>query len=97
MPLTYVRFVTTTTDKDSGRRRGIFQAAFDLSDAKELTTSEREEFEELENWFDEHLKAPRLHRFRRRSSDRCGAVRRDNDMKMPDGMGAPGRPVVAKK
>jgi hypothetical protein len=36
MRQSYVRFVTVIVDKHSGRRQGLFAAAGDLEDGKEL-------------------------------------------------------------
>jgi hypothetical protein len=77
----YVRFVTPTIDDSSGRRRGVFQAAADLIDARQLSTFEHEELQTVWNWFRCNLKAPkRLSRgFRRHGAPRaicwykCGA------------------------
>jgi len=54
----YVRFVTSTIDEDSGKRRGVFQAAADLVDANELSEHELDELEAIRKWFHQHLDAP---------------------------------------
>ncbi len=65
---TYVRFVTESIDEDSGKRRGVFQAAYDLLDANELHPHEREELQSLRKWFSDHLEAPnRFARSRRKN------------------------------
>lgn len=55
---TYVRFVTSVIDEDSGKRRGVFQAVADLVDAKELSEHELEELQSIRKWFDQHLNTP---------------------------------------
>lgn len=72
MPTRYLRFVTTKIDPDSGRRRGLFQAAGDLEAARRLSREELEELKALQRWFAEHLNAP--DRFAR--SERPGAAPR---------------------
>jgi hypothetical protein len=69
---TYVRFVTTRIDKDSGRRQGIFQAASDLVDLNELNDDERRELQILRKWFSEHLQEP--DRFSRSSKSNASPV-----------------------
>jgi hypothetical protein len=69
---TYVRFVTSKIDKDSGRRQGIFQAAADLIDLNELDDDEREELQALRKWFNVHLEEPE--RFSRSSKTSAAAV-----------------------
>lgn len=54
----YVRFVCDAIDKDSGRRRGVFQAAFALLDANELPADDREALDALRGWFSAHLAKP---------------------------------------
>ena len=58
MPDTYVRFVTLTIDEASGRRRGVFQAMFDLIDERELSDHEMDEVQALRKWFNKHLAKP---------------------------------------
>jgi len=55
---TYVRFVTSAVDEDSGKRRGVFQAVADLVDANELSEQELEELQSIRKWFNQHLGAP---------------------------------------
>src|SRR4051812_15052791 len=54
----YVRFVTTSIDEDSGKRRGIFQAVADLVEGNELPEQELEELQAMRKWFNQHLDAP---------------------------------------
>jgi hypothetical protein len=66
---TFVRFVTANIDEDSGKRRGIFQAAGDLMDGNELPAHDRSELQTLWNWFCKHLDEPdRFARSQRRSA-----------------------------
>lgn len=58
MQRTYVRFVTSSIDEHSGKRRGVFQAVADLRYANELTDYELEELTALREWFNNHLDAP---------------------------------------
>jgi len=54
----YVRFVTSTIDENSGKRRGIFHAVYDLADANELSKHEVEEWRTIRQWFNQHLDIP---------------------------------------
>jgi hypothetical protein len=56
--LTYVRFVVTTQDSDSGRRQGLFQAAAALAAAQGMHAHEIAEYEELKRWFNANLETP---------------------------------------
>ncbi|HEV8606628.1 MAG TPA: hypothetical protein VGQ99_14735 [Tepidisphaeraceae bacterium] len=67
---TYVRFVTANIDESSGRRQGLFQAAGDLEDGKELRDYEVADLKAVWAWFNEHLEKPE--RFSR--SQRSGAA-----------------------
>src|SRR5438874_1586929 len=58
MRQTYVRFVTASIDEHSGKRRGVFQAAADLVESKELPDYQLGELQLLRKWFDKHLEAP---------------------------------------
>jgi hypothetical protein len=55
---TYVRFVTSVLDENSGKRRGVFQAVADLVDANELPDHDLEELTAIRKWFSQHLDAP---------------------------------------
>jgi hypothetical protein len=62
----FVRFVTARLDEDSGKRQGLFQAAFHLRRRGELTTYDHDRLAHVLRWFDEHLPRPsRLSRSRR--------------------------------
>ena len=56
---TPVRFVIDAIDRDSGKRLGIFQAAWDLSDWKELSGEKRKVLLEMLKWFEKNLAKPR--------------------------------------
>ena len=58
MPDTYVRFVTSFIDEDSGKRRGLFHAVRDLVDGREVPEHEMEELKAIRKWFVEHLEVP---------------------------------------
>jgi hypothetical protein len=68
----YLRFVTERVDGSSGKRQGIFQAAAELVEGRELRDYERAELEGVQWWFGVHLGVP--DRFSR--SRRSGAARR---------------------
>ena len=55
---TYVRFVTSAIDEDSGKRRGVCQAVADLVEANELSEHEFEELQSIRKWFNQHLGVP---------------------------------------
>jgi hypothetical protein len=62
----FVRFVTGRVDADSGRRQGVFQAAYHLRTHGTLASFERDRLTAALDWFDEHLsKSSRLSRSRR--------------------------------
>jgi hypothetical protein len=58
MRQSYVRFVTAIVDEYSGRRQGLFQAAGDLEDGKELRADEVAELRSVREWFNENLDKP---------------------------------------
>lgn len=58
MRATYIRFVTESIDKNSGKRRGIFQAMYALIDKNELRPHELAELRCLEKWFKDKLASP---------------------------------------
>lgn len=66
----FIRWVTEQVDKDSGRRRGVVQAAYDLLDAGMLLDFEREELRADLKWLANNLLLPG--RFSR--SDKPGAA-----------------------
>ena len=69
----FVRFVVLEQDESSHRLMGVFQAAFSLRDRGLLDSTERHGFENLRQWFNDHLPAPeRFCRSRGRQAHRQG-------------------------
>ena len=54
----FVRFVIEDIDSNSGRRRGLFQAAKALRESGVLSDPDHEELEAIRSWFNEHLERP---------------------------------------
>src|SRR5689334_20347186 len=54
----FVRFVVHERHPDSGRRKGILQAMYDLLDSADLTPADRARLEECRVWFNPYLKVP---------------------------------------
>lgn len=54
----YMRFVVTQIDSMSHREKGLFVASQELLEDGNLTSHEREQLEEVLEWFDEHLLGP---------------------------------------
>lgn len=52
------RFVIGDLDPDSGRRTGLFHAAYGLHRADIWQASDGDLFIELEHWFSDHLQTP---------------------------------------
>jgi hypothetical protein len=62
----FVRFVVNETDRRSGKRRGVFQAAYALRGSGRLPGYDHDRLTAALDWFDEHLRKPsRLARSRR--------------------------------
>ncbi|HWT05137.1 MAG TPA: hypothetical protein VN224_05225 [Xanthomonadales bacterium] len=62
----FIRFVTGQIDRSSGRRRGVFQAAYALQRFGDLAEYEKARLAETLRWFNVHLRTPsRLTRSRR--------------------------------
>lgn len=55
----FIRFVIPSNDLDSGRRQGLFQALADLDDQGLLVGHDQENYQEIRDWFREHLRKPR--------------------------------------
>ena len=53
-----MRFVTAVIDQDSLKRQGVFAAAGELVDGRELRADEAEELDAIFKWFTKHLKVP---------------------------------------
>lgn len=56
--MTYIRFVTEQFDPDSGRRQGLFQAAFALGQDGDLSELDESHLTEIRAWFNENLEKP---------------------------------------
>lgn len=54
----FVRFVVSDRHEQSGELRGLFSALYRLQREGQLSTSETQWFEEIEAWFNKHLRAP---------------------------------------
>ena len=54
----FLRFVVPELDRDSGRRKGVLQAAFDLRDRGELAAEEVEVLSAIGAWLDANLPGP---------------------------------------
>lgn len=52
----YLRFVVAEKDEDSGRRKGVFAAAYDLRRDGKLLAYEEERVTESIEWFKKNLK-----------------------------------------
>lgn len=54
----YVRFVVGTRDDQSGRRKGLFYAAYDLANAGGLSAEELAALDDIHEWFAKNLTEP---------------------------------------
>jgi hypothetical protein len=54
----FVRFVLHEMDEDSGRRTGVFQAAYELRESTELGEGESSRLAGILAWFGRHLPIP---------------------------------------
>jgi hypothetical protein len=54
----YIRFVVSERHEDSDRPRGLFSAIYALIESGELELHELRWFEEIEAWFNRHLRRP---------------------------------------
>ena len=54
----FVRFVVKFLDPDSGRRQGLFQAAWKLRDSGRLNAADWRRLERIRDWFNENLEKP---------------------------------------
>ncbi len=62
----FIRFVVHEIDWSSGRRRGLFQAAYELRDSGMMPDYEKERLADTLRWFNWNLRKPlRLARSRR--------------------------------
>jgi hypothetical protein len=71
---TYLRFVTTIVNRESGRREGLFQAARDLADSNTLSGKDLKELRILQCWFGDNLKVPNRFARSRRSRAASRAI-----------------------
>jgi len=55
----FIRFVIHKNDQQSGRRQGLFQAMSDLEHAGVLLMHEQRQYDEIYDWFRQHLRKPR--------------------------------------
>jgi hypothetical protein len=68
--IVFIRFVTGQIDGSSGKRRGVFQAAYALRNSGNLPEYEEDRLADTLRWFDAHLRKPsRLSRSRRPHRD----------------------------
>jgi hypothetical protein len=70
----FVRFVTKTIDKDSGRRQGLFQAGKALRENGILSAEDLEHLERILAWFNEHLERPKRLTISKRSNRKAQAI-----------------------
>src|SRR4051812_12247964 len=54
----FVRFVTPALDEESGRRQGVFIAAYRLRRSGSLSLMNELWLDQLLNWFERHLEIP---------------------------------------
>jgi hypothetical protein len=54
----YVRFVIAKQDKQSGRRQGLFYAAYELADLSTLSAADLVALDEIHEWFAKNLAEP---------------------------------------
>jgi hypothetical protein len=52
----FIRFVIKDLDPGSGRRQGLFQAAYSLGSA--LSQEDRQRLDDIFDWFNKHLPSP---------------------------------------
>jgi len=57
--MSYVRFILSESDPDSGVSEGILQGAYRLRSAKDIGVHDRRILDELLEWFDRNLARPR--------------------------------------
>ena len=56
--IVFIRFVVEERDRRSGRRRGVFQAAYALRSSGAMTKYEEARLADTLRWFDAHLEKP---------------------------------------
>ena len=73
--MTFIRFVVEHVDRESGRRRGVFQTVYDLLESSVLDQVERQHLREQLKWFEKNLDVPkRLARSRKSGAARRGIL-----------------------
>ena len=54
----FVRFVISIRDNSSGRRQGLFQAAYKLRASGQMSATDEQQLDQILHWFDENLAEP---------------------------------------
>src|SRR5437868_6222099 len=54
----FIRFVITSKDENSGRRQGLFQAAYQLRASGQMNANDEQRLDQVLHWFDENLAEP---------------------------------------
>ena len=54
----FIRFVITSKDENSGRRQGLFQAAYQLRASGQMNANDEQRLGQVLHWFDENLAEP---------------------------------------
>ena len=54
----FIRFVIANKDERSGRRQGLFQAAYALRASGRMSADDEQRLDHVLHWFDENLAAP---------------------------------------
>lgn len=54
----FIRFVIANRDERSGRRQGLFQAAYELRASGQMSADDEQRLDQVLHWFNENLAAP---------------------------------------
>jgi len=54
----FIRFVVKELDRDSGRRQGLFQAAWTLGESGVIDSTDWNRLQSIRTWFDQNLAKP---------------------------------------
>ena len=54
----FIRFVIANRDQNSGRRQGLFQAAYKLRASGQMSARDEQQLDDVLHWFDENLAEP---------------------------------------
>lgn len=54
----FVRFVISNLDDNSGRRQGLFQAAYKLRASGQMGAADEEQLDQILHWFEDNLAEP---------------------------------------